>query len=87
MKKKKSQRLRLLQVKLHHSMAASAALCVVMRKCRDGLIHEPLTYKGEFKGLKEVVGELNYSRCIQHPRTCSLVKKRLSDTAVGASLL
>ena len=33
------------------------------------------TYKGEIKGLKEAGGELIYSRSIQHPRTCILVKK------------
>jgi hypothetical protein len=30
---------------------------------------------GEIKGLKEVGGELIYSRSIQNPRTCILVKK------------
>jgi hypothetical protein len=39
------------------------------------LIEEPWTYKGEIKGLKEVGGEVIYSRSIQHPRTRILVKK------------
>ena len=73
--KRQSQRLRVLQVNLHHSRAASAALCVAMRNCDVALVQEPWTYKGEIKGLKEVGGELIYSRSIQHPRTCVLVKK------------
>jgi hypothetical protein len=73
--KRKSQRLRVLQVNLHHSRVALAALCVAMRKYDDALIQEPWTYKGEIKGLKEVGGELIYSRSIQNPRTCILVKK------------
>jgi hypothetical protein len=67
--------LRVLQVNLHHSRAASAALCVAMRKCDVALIEEPWTYKGEIKGIKEVGGELIYSIYIQHPRTCILIKK------------
>jgi len=73
--KRESQRLRVLQVNLHHSRAASAALCVALRNCDVALKQEPWTYKGEIKGLKEVGGELIYSRSIQHPRTCILVKK------------
>jgi hypothetical protein len=80
------QRLRVLQVNLHHSRAASAALCPAMRYCDVALIQEPWTYKGKIKGLKEVGGELIYSRSIQHPKTHILVKKRLSNTAVAASL-
>jgi hypothetical protein len=40
--KRKSQTLRVLQVNLHHSRAASAALCVVIRNCDVGLAF-PLT--------------------------------------------
>jgi hypothetical protein len=69
------QSLRVLQVNLHHSRAASTALCTAMRYCNVALIQEPWTYKGEMKGLKEVGGELIYSRSIHHPRTCILVKK------------
>jgi len=64
-----------LQVNLHHSRVASAALSVAMRNCDVALIQEPWTYKGEIKGLKEVGGELIYSRSILYPRTCILVKK------------
>ena len=64
-----------LQVNLHHSRAASAALSVAMRNCHVAHIQEPWTYKGEIKGLKEVGGELIYSRSIQYPRTCILVEK------------
>jgi hypothetical protein len=69
------QRLRVLQVNLHHSRVASPALCTGMRYCDDALIQEPWTYKGEIKGLKEVGGEIIYSRSIHHPRTCISVKK------------
>jgi len=65
----------ILQVNLHYSRAASAALCVAMRNCDFSLIQKPWTYNGEIKGLKEVGGELIYSRFIQHPSTCILVKK------------
>ena len=70
--------MRVLQVNLHHSRAASAALSVAMRNCDVAFIQEPWTYKGEIKGLKEVGGELIYSRSIPHPRTCILVKKGFS---------
>jgi hypothetical protein len=75
--KRKSQRLRVLQVNLHHNRAASAALCVAMMNCDVTLIQEPWTYMGEVKGLKERGGELIYSRSNQNPRTCILVKKDL----------
>jgi hypothetical protein len=70
--KRESQRLRILQVNLYHSRAASAD---VMKNCDVALVQEPWTYKGVIKGLKEVGGELIYSRSTQHPRTCILVKK------------
>jgi hypothetical protein len=34
--KRENQRLRVLQVNLHHSRAASAALCVVIKNCDVG---------------------------------------------------
>jgi hypothetical protein len=46
-----------------------------MKNCDVALIQEPWSYKGEIKGLKEVGGELIYSRSTQNPRTCILVKK------------
>jgi hypothetical protein len=67
--------LRVLQVNLHHSRVASAALGVVMKNCDVALTQEPWTYIGEVKGLKEVGGELIYSRSNQNPRICILVKK------------
>jgi hypothetical protein len=70
-----NKNLRTLQANLHNSKAASAALCAAMRNCDVALIQEHLTYKGEIKELKEVGGELIYSRSTQHPRTCILVKK------------
>jgi hypothetical protein len=73
--KRKSQRVRVLQVNLQHSRAASAALCVAMRNCKVSLIQEPWTYMGEVKGLKEVGGKLKHIRFNQNPRTYILVKK------------
>jgi hypothetical protein len=66
---------RVLQVNLHHSRAASAALCIAMKRCDVALIQEPWTFKGAIKGLGKVGGELIYSSSIQKPRTCILVKK------------
>jgi hypothetical protein len=54
---------------------ALAALCVAMKNCDVALIQEPWIYKGAIKGLKEVGGELIYSRSTQNPRTCILIKK------------
>ena len=67
--------MRVLQVNLHHSTVVSAALCVAMKTCDVALIQEPWTYKGAIKGLKEVGGELIYSRSTLNPRTCILIKK------------
>jgi hypothetical protein len=72
---RKIQVVRVLQINLHHSRAASAALCVAKKTCDVALKQEPWTYKGEIKGLREVGGELSYSRSNQNPRTCILVKK------------
>ena len=38
-------------------------------------IQENCTYKGAIRGLKEVGGELIYSRSTLNPRTCFLIKK------------
>jgi hypothetical protein len=73
--KRRSQRLRVLQVNLHHSRAALATLSVAMRNHNVALIQEPWTCVGEIEGLKEVGGELIYNRSNQNPRTCILVKK------------
>jgi hypothetical protein len=54
-----------------------------MKNCDVALIQEPWTYKGAIRGLKEVSGELIYSRSTQNPRTCILIKK---GTAADASL-
>ena len=67
--------MRVQQVNLHHSRAASAALCVAMKNCDVALIQEPWTYKGAIRGLKVVGGELIYSRSTQNPRVCILIKK------------
>jgi len=69
--------MKLLHVNLHHSRAASAALSVAIKDCDVALIQEPWTYKDEIKGLKEVGGELIYSRSSPYSRTCILVKKGL----------
>ena len=57
-----------------------AALRVAMKNSYIALIKEPWTYKGEIKGLKQVGGELIYSRSNQNPRTCLLVKKYFKTT-------
>jgi hypothetical protein len=69
------QRLIVLQVNLHHSRAASATLCIAMKSCDVALIQEPWTYKRAIRGLKEVGGELIYSRSTQNPRVYILIKK------------
>jgi hypothetical protein len=46
------ERLRVLQVNLHYSRAATAALCAAMRDCDVALIQEPWTYKREIKGCR-----------------------------------
>jgi len=46
-----------------------------MKNCDVALIQEPWTYKGAIRGLKEVGGELIYSRSTQNPRACILIKK------------
>jgi hypothetical protein len=71
----KIQVMRVLQINLHHSRVALAALCVAMKNCDVALIQEPWPYKGEINGLREVRGELIYSRSNQNPRNCILVKK------------
>jgi hypothetical protein len=45
-----------------------------MKNCDVALIQEPWTYKGAIRGLKEVGGEIIYSRTAQNPRTCILIK-------------
>jgi hypothetical protein len=67
--------MRVLQVNIHHSRAASAALCVTMKNCDVALIQEPWTYNGAIRGIKEVGGERIYSRSTQNPRACILIKK------------
>jgi hypothetical protein len=61
--------MKVLQVNLYHSREALAALCVAMKNCDVALIQKPWTCKGEIKGLKEVGGELTYSRSIPYPKT------------------
>jgi hypothetical protein len=51
-------------------MVALAALCVEMKRCDVALIQEPWTYKREIKGLREVGGELIYSKFTLYTRTC-----------------
>jgi hypothetical protein len=48
--KRENQRLRTLQVNLHHSRAASAALCVALKICDVALIYRNLgPIKGKLK--------------------------------------
>ena len=67
--------MRVLEANLHHSRAASAALCVAMKTCDIALLQEPWNSRGAIKGLKEVGGELIYSRSTLNPRTCILFTK------------
>jgi hypothetical protein len=67
--------MRVLQVNLHPSRAASAALCVAMKTVDVALAQEPWTYKGAIRGLKEVGGELIYSGSTLTSRTCTLIKR------------
>jgi hypothetical protein len=46
-----------------------------MKNCDVALIQEPWTSKGAIKGLREVSGELIYSRSTKNLRTCILIKK------------
>ena len=46
-----------------------------MKTCDVALIQEPWTYRGAIKGLKEVGGELIYSRSTLNPRARILIKK------------
>jgi hypothetical protein len=78
--------MQVLHVNLHHSREASAAVCATMKNCDVALIQEPWNYKGVMRGLKEVGGELIYSRPAQNPRSCILMKKGFPDSAVDASL-
>ena len=66
--------MRVLQVNLHRSRSASAALSVAMKNCDVALIQEPWIYKGAIRGLRKV-GELFFSSSTQNPRACSLIKK------------
>jgi len=52
-----------------------AALCVAMKNCDVALIQASWTYNMAIKGLKEVSGELIYSRSTQNSRSCILIKK------------
>jgi hypothetical protein len=72
---RKNRRMRVLQVNLHHSRTASAALCVAIKTCDVALIQEPWTFKGVIRGLKEAGGELIYSRSTLTHRTGILIKK------------
>ena len=46
-----------------------------MWNCDVAVIREPWTYKWAIRGLKEVSGELIYSRYTQNLRVCILIKK------------
>ena len=73
--------LRILQVNLQHSKAASAALC--QQFLRDNidlaLIQEPWLCKGGVAGLGEAKGELVYDTSLSDTRTCILVRKGIKS--------
>jgi len=70
--------LKVLQINLHHSKAASAAFCrtASAQNIDIALIQEPWLVKGRVAGLNEAKGELIYCRTIQNVRTCILVRNR-----------
>ena len=69
--------LKVLQVNLQHSKAASAALChcVTSQNIDIVLIQEPWLVKGRVAGLNGQ-GELIYCRTVRNTRTCILVRNR-----------
>lgn len=65
-----------IQVNLHHSRAASAALCKMMAGHPGiALIQEPWLVRGKITGLGGTGGELIFSRSHENPRACILIKK------------
>ena len=67
--------MRVVQINLHRSRAASAALCRAMESLDIALIQEPWTNKQVIRGLGSVEGTLIYDRSSDRPRTAILVKK------------
>ncbi|KAJ8915263.1 hypothetical protein NQ315_014770 [Exocentrus adspersus] len=81
--------IRVVQVNLQHSRAASAALSVLMRDFEVALIQEPWINKGKIVGLGPVGGELIYCRSSEIPRDLVAVKIRGEGKAMpkeGANL-
>ena len=69
--------MRVVQVNLHHSRAASAVLCKVMENCDIALIQEPWVNQGTIKGLSGVGGAIIYCRDTDRPRACILIKNNI----------
>lgn len=71
--------MRVLQINLHHSKAASAAFCQFF--LREGfqlaLIQEPWLHRGRVAGLGDTKGRLIYCTSLNNVRTCILVGKNV----------
>lgn len=70
--------MRVIQVNLHHSRAATAALCKVMSGFDIALIQEPWTYKGNIRGLSGGHWTVIYCTTSENPRTCIIVRKGIN---------
>lgn len=76
--------LRLIQINLHHSKAASAALCRLFLACNIdvALIQEPWVNGGKVLGLRDTGARIIYDQGTERPRTCLLVNRRLEFLAL-----
>lgn len=63
--------LRIPQVKLQYSKAASAFCRTAVSQNIDALIQKPWLVKGRVAELNEALGELIYCRTIRNIRTCT----------------
>lgn len=70
--------LRVVQINLHHSRAASAALCKLMEGIDIALVQEPWVVRGKVCGLGPK-GELIYSRSSERPRTCIWIREGINS--------
>ena len=69
--------IRVLQINLQHSRAASAALTRTMGDYDIALIQEPWVSRGKILGLSGINGELIYSRSTKTPRACIIAKNNV----------
>lgn len=71
--------LKVVQINLHHSKAASATFCqfFAANQFDLALIQEPWLHRGRISGLGDVKGELMYCSSSNNARTCILARKGL----------